>query len=222
MSKLLKVCGLSRIADLRHAQRCGADFVGLVVEAPGSLRAVTLEQAEKLARLAPGQTVAVVMSDDPEFLRQVVRRLRPRALQLHVPKAAELVRELKALCPVWVAVGLPPKGIGASDEEQVAAEMRAAAEAGAEMIVLDTTVKGQTGGTGQTSDWEQAARLVALCPIPVLLAGGICPENAARALLVVNPAGLDASTRLERCPREKDAAKVEALAASVKGRTASP
>lgn len=214
MNKLLKVCGLSRIADLRHALRCGADFVGLVVEAPGSLRAVTLEQAERLAKLAPGRTVAVVMSEDLDFLREVVRRLHPRALQLHVPKAAELVRELTTLCPVWVAVGLPVGG--ACGDEQMAAEIRAAVEAGAEMIVLDTCVKGRTGGTGQTCDWDQAARLVAQSPIPVLLAGGICAENAAEALSVVKPAGLDASTRLERRPREKDAAKVRDLAAAVK------
>lgn len=215
MSKLLKVCGLSRIADLRHAQRCGADFVGLVVEAPGSLRAVTLAEGERLAKLAPGQTVAVVMSEEPHFLRETVRRLHPRALQLHVRRAAELVRELKALCPVWVAVGLPVGGT--SEDGQMAAEMHAAVEAGAEMIVLDTCVKGQTGGTGQTCDWGLAARLVAQCPIPVLLAGGICAENAAQALAAVNPAGLDASTRLERRPREKDATKVRALAALVKG-----
>lgn len=217
MSKLLKVCGLSRIADLRHAQRCGADFVGLVVEAPGSQRAVTLEQAERLARLAPGQTVAVVVSEDPEFLREVIVRLRPRALQLHGPRAVELARELRGRCPLWVAVGVPPRGVSGASEQETGARMCAAAEAGVEMIVLDTSVKGQTGGTGQTSDWEQAARLVALCPVPVLLAGGIGPENAAEALLSVNPAGLDASSRLECRPREKAPAKVRALVMIVRG-----
>lgn len=214
---LLKVCGLSTIADLRLAQRCGADFLGLVVEAPGSLRAVTLEQAEYLARLAPGQVVAVVVSEDVEFLRELIRRLKPRAVQLHGPQAAALARQLCGECPVWVAVGMPPQEDQADAETVLQAAAEAAA-AGAEMIVLDTSVKGQTGGTGRTSDWELAARVVAAAKVPVLLAGGICPENAQEALERVRPAGLDASTRLEAAPRKKDPQKVRRLAEILKRR----
>jgi phosphoribosylanthranilate isomerase len=202
---------------VRLAQRCGADFVGLVVEAPGSLRAVTLAQAEYLARLAPGQTVAVVVSEEVEWLREVARRLKPRALQLHGPQAAALARELAPEVKVWVAVGMPPQG-EKTDAEAVLQAAADAAAAGAEMIVLDTSVKGQTGGTGRTCDWDLAARVIAGCKAPVLLAGGICPGNAAEALERARPAGLDASTRLEACPRQKDPLKVRRLAEIVKGR----
>jgi len=213
---LLKICGLTTIADLRQAQRCGADFLGLVIERPGVARSVKMWQAERLARLAPAQTVAVAVSEDGAFLREVIARLQPRAVQLHSTRAAELAAELRAACPVWVAVGLPPRGESAQAETALTA-IAAAAAAGAEMIVLDTAVKGRTGGTGQTSDWEVAAEIVGRSPLPVLLAGGISPDNAAEALARVRPAGLDASSRLEISPGRKDAVAVRELARVVKG-----
>ncbi|MCE5240740.1 phosphoribosylanthranilate isomerase [bacterium] len=212
---LLKICGLTTIADLGHARRCGADFLGLVVERPGVARSVKLWQAERLARVAPRQTVAVVVSDHLDFLRQVAERLHPRALQIHSAHAASLASELRGLCPIWTAVGLPPRGEAAQAAEALEA-IAAAATAGAEMIVLDTSVRGQTGGTGRTSDWEVAAEVVRRSPLPVLLAGGIGPDNAAEALARVRPAGLDASSRLEIAPGRKDPVAVRDLVRAVK------
>jgi phosphoribosylanthranilate isomerase len=212
---LLKVCGLTTFADLGHARRCGADFLGLVIERPDTPRSVTLAQAERLARVAPAQTVAVTVSDDLDFLRRVVARLHPRAVQLHGARPAELAEALHGASPVWVAVGLPPAGEG-GQAEAVLAQIAAAAAAGAEMIVLDTAVKGRTGGTGQTSDWDLAARVVRASPLPVLLAGGISPDNAAEALARVHPAGLDASSRLEASPGRKNPQAVRAFVYVVK------
>ena len=208
---LLKICGLTNISDLRCAQAAGANFLGVVIEAP-SPRAVTVEVAAKLARLAPGQTVAVVVSRDEFFLRRVIREVKPRALQLQGPHAPELVARFADKCPVWVAVSVP--AAGSADQTWVnktLATIGQAAVAGAEMIVLDTSVSGQTGGTGQVSDWGIAAQIVAQSPLPVLLAGGISPDNAAEALAQVQPAGLDASSRLERLPGRKDPHRVREL-----------
>lgn len=214
---LLKICGLTNIPDLRAAQTAGADFLGAVIEAP-SPRAVTLEVAARLARLAPEKIVAVVVSRDESFLRRVIREVRPRALQLHGPHAPELVARFADKCPVWVAVSVPAAGL--ADEASVnraLATIGQAAVAGAEMIVLDTSVGGQTGGTGQVSDWTLAAQIVAQSPLPVLLAGGISPDHAAEALAQVRPAGLDASSRLERSPGRKDPLKLRELGRAVKG-----
>lgn len=219
MSALLKVCGLTNLPDLRGAQTAGADFLGVVVEAP-SPRAVTVEVAVKLARFAPEQIVAVVVSCDLPFLRRVVREMKPRALQLHCSSALELIPQLAGECPVWLAVGVPPAtAAGAAPAaEAVLSMIHKAALAGVEMIVLDTAVKGQSGGTGQVSDWTLAARIVAASPLPVLLAGGITPDNAAAALATVKPAGVDASSRLERAPGLKDPVRVRALGQCVKSR----
>jgi len=211
---LLKICGVTNIPDLRCAQAAGADSLGVVVEAP-SPRAVSVEVAARLSRRAPGRMVAVVVSSDESFLRRVIDELAPRALQLHGPNTSELVSRLADKCPLWVAVPVPPAGQAGAAPEQRESEALAvineAASAGAELIVLDTQVGGQSGGTGQVSDWVLAARLVAASPLPVLLAGGICPGNAAEALAQVRPAGLDASSRLERSPGRKDPCRVREL-----------
>ncbi|MHB8994846.1 MAG: phosphoribosylanthranilate isomerase [Armatimonadota bacterium] len=217
MTPLLKICGLTRITDFRLAQKAGADFLGMIVEAP-SPRSVSVEMAAKLAALAPQQAVAVVVSRDLPFLRRVIFNVKPRALQLHGPHAPQLVHQLASQCPIWVAVALPGAGQNNPAAEYAALKtIGEAAVAGAEMIVLDTAIKGQSGGTGEVSDWDAAARIVLQSPLPVLLAGGISPENAAEALAVVRPAGLDASSRLEINPGHKDPARVGALAQIVKG-----
>lgn len=218
MAPLLKICGLTTIADLRLAQRVGADFLGLVVESHRSPRSLSLEQATVLARLADN-VVAVTLCDDLARLREIVAALRPRALQLHGPHARQLAAELRGVVPVWVAVGVPPQTRDAAAAQAAAGADRAqaAAAAGAEMIVLDTSVQGETGGTGQTSDWSLAARIVAASPLPALLAGGLGPDNAAAALAQVQPAGLDCSSRLEASPGRKDAGKVRDLARVIKG-----
>lgn len=214
---MLKICGLTSIADLRCAEGAGAEFLGVVIEAP-SPRAVSVEVAAKLAALAPGRLVAVVVSGDLPFLRRVLREVKPRALQLHGPHALELVERLASECPVWLAVSLPPATESTTTAAEAALQVICKAQlAGAEMIVLDTAVKGHSGGTGQVSDWAVAARIVAQSPLPVLLAGGICPDNAAEALAEVQPAGLDASSRLEATPGRKDAGKVAELGRVVKG-----
>jgi len=213
----LKICGLTNIPDLRCAQAAGADFLGVVIEAP-SPRAVTVEVAARLARLAPEKIVAVVVSRDESFLRRVIREVKPRALQLHGPHAPELVARFADKCPVWVAVSVPAAGSAdGTSADRTLAIIGQAAVAGAELIVLDTAVGGQTGGTGQVSDWALAAQIVAQSPLPVLLAGGLSPGNAAEALAQVKPAGLDASSRLERSPGRKDPRQVRELGRVVKG-----
>lgn len=205
---VLKVCGLTTIADLRVAQAAGADFLGIVVESPPSPRSLTAVQAEVLVRLAPN-VVIVTTCEDPQRLRAWADAWRPRALQLHGPAAIALARELASATPVWIAIGVPVRG---GDAEAVLATIGEAAAAGAEMVVLDSSVGGRTGGTGQQTDWTVAARIVAASPLPVLLAGGIGPDNAAAALKQVRPAGLDASSRLESAPGRKAPHRVRALA----------
>lgn len=213
---LLKICGLTTIPDLRLACEC-ADFVGVVV-ASTSPRSVTVEVARYLARLAPDKIVLVTNSADETLLSEIVTAIKPRALQLHGPQASALARTLHTLCPVWVAVALPRSGertVHTLDE--TLAQVHEAAAAGAETIVLDTAVAGKIGGTGIVSDWELAADIVAQSPLPVLLAGGIRAENAAAALAAVQPAGLDASSQLERTPGRKCPMKLRALAQAVRG-----
>lgn len=209
----LKICGLTTLRDLRLARDCGADYLGLVVEAPGSPRSLTVPVAASLARAAQGRAVVVAVSRDPEWLAAVAQQLHPRALQLHGEPSAELMAAIRPHCPVWVAIGLPPAGEAAAvTVDSVTPRLQLAAQAGAEMIVLDTSLQGRSGGTGQVSDWSLAAEVVAASPLPVLLAGGLGPDNIVAAWRQVRPAGLDLSSRLEATPGRKDPRRLTALA----------
>ena len=79
-------------------------------------------------------------------------------------------------------------------------------------LLLDTHAPGLYGGTGQTIDWQQAATFIRQCsPLPVLLAGGIKPNNAKDAIEQTHPAGLDIASGAEISPGIKDFKKVNAL-----------
>lgn len=78
-----------------------------------------------------------------------------------------------------------------------------------EYILLDTKVDGKSGGTGKTFDWSIARELAK--KYPIILSGGLNPENVPDAILEVNPAGIDLSSGLEERPGKKDLDKIEAL-----------
>lgn len=209
---LVKICGLARLADLRHALACGADFVGAVIEVASSPRSVSVAQARVLAKACPGRFVAVTNSTEAGQLRRIVEALRPRALQVYGEDALAAALPLREMTKLWLAVGVPAETDSpARAVEEALALASAAREAGVEMIVLDTCVGGRSGGTGKMADWAVAAEVVRRSALPVLLAGGISPENAAEALAEVRPAGLDASSRLESSPGCKNHIAVREL-----------
>ncbi|MCX7924898.1 MAG: phosphoribosylanthranilate isomerase, partial [Fimbriimonadales bacterium] len=86
----------------------------------------------------------------------------------------------------------------------------------AERFVLDTYHPHQLGGTGATHDWQRAAALCAQAPKPVLLAGGLTPDNVAEAVRTVRPAGVDVSSGVEAQPGRKDPQKLKAFIRNAK------
>lgn len=225
MAAIVKVCGLTRIADLRLCLRLGADFVGAIVEIPRSPRSLGREQAARLLACAAHRGVVVTEAQDLQTLEEIARRTQPRALQLHGEQDAELVSEatgaLGSEVEVWVALGLPAESEDAEAAvESVAARAREVAEAGAARIVLDSKVKGVSGGTGAPMNWELAAEIIAASPAPVLLAGGITPGNARRALDVSGAAGVDVSSGVEARPGVKSPRKLRELLSRVHAREA--
>ncbi|HEY3398286.1 MAG TPA: phosphoribosylanthranilate isomerase [Armatimonadota bacterium] len=200
----LKVCGLRRPEDLLRAQAAGARYLGLIVEIPRSPRCVTLPEATALAALAPGQIVAVVADLPEERLAALVAALHPAALQLHGAETPAEVACLRVCFPgleLWKGVGLPVE----------AKQARAYAEAGATALLVDTRTAAGLGGSGVACDWAAAAALVAAGPLPVILAGGLNPENLEEAARQVCPAGLDVSSGVEQAPGVKSEERLTAL-----------
>ena len=122
---------------------------------------------------------------------------------------------------IWKSVHLPPAGEGDSvSVSDILQRIEAYREAGVEIIVLDTIHKqpggAKYGGTGLRSDWQLARRVVEDSPLPVLLAGGLGPENVVEALRQVRPFGVDMASGVESSVGRKDGAKVKAVVGAVR------
>ncbi len=212
----LKVCGLTRLADMRGAEAAGARFCGLIVDIERSPRSITREQATLLARGCRARPVVVVEDMPPDEIASLAQATGTPAVQLHGGDAQYVRAATQALADaaqVWRPVGLPES---ATDREAAVSaalvHIQAALDAGAAAIVLDTRTGAGTGGSGRTCDWEAAAEIVRRCDAPVILAGGLSPENLAEALATTGAAGLDLSSSLERVPGRKCPLRLRDLA----------
>lgn len=215
---MLKVCGLTRLCDLRLALRLGADYVGAVVEVERSPRSVSRETAARLLRASEGRGAVVTELVEAGALRELVEAVRPAVVQLHAGPEPEVVARLAAelRAEVWPVLAVPADPMEAEGAlGELLERAQGYAEAGARHCLVDARAGGRTGGTGQQADWRVAAQLVAQCPVPVILAGGISPANATKALAATGAAGLDVSSGVERAPGIKDAALMRGLFGAV-------
>ncbi len=201
----VKVCGITREEDLAAAVDAGADAVGFVVGVASSPRNLTLERAKELMELTPVfvDNVAVTVLDNLDTLIKVYGKLRLDAIQIHgesFPGASTLRRPPNARLIRAVRVG--------PDSEVV---MKAALEASKSFhaVLLDSLVPGSHGGTGIVHNWGLSKRIKeAIHPKPLILAGGLKPENVKEAVQVVQPYAVDVSSGVELRPGVKDPKRV--------------
>jgi phosphoribosylanthranilate isomerase len=150
--------------------------------------------------------VGVFVNEVPELPLRLIREGLLDVVQLHgdeTPEDAAIYQD--AGLPFFKAIGVKTR-----DDLQRAADFRANA------ILLDAHAPGVYGGTGETFDWNAALDFKTCHPaIPIILAGGITPENAALAAATVRPAALDVASGAEISPGIKDFAKVSALLAAL-------
>ncbi|HEX8464937.1 MAG TPA: phosphoribosylanthranilate isomerase [Abditibacterium sp.] len=199
-----KICGTTSLGDAQLAREAGADFLGVILHHPASPRHVSLEVARQISDSVSLSVVALGVNQSLETWLHIAEALRPVALQLHGDEAPELVAALAARgFSVWKAI--------AGDENALLAQARLFSQAGAKAIVVDAReiAPGGTiyGGTGHLADWNGARRLVEL-GFRVVLAGGLDPDNVARAVETVQPWGVDVVSGVEASKGRKDAAKV--------------
>jgi len=202
----LKVCGVTRRADLQACDRLGVDAVGINLWS-GSKRGLASSAAKALLESSRGaQRVGVFVDHAPHEVVAIARELELDAIQPHGDAAPGPFAAL-GLPWVWVIRGTPELDTLAVPQPLPA------------WILLDAAVPG-FGGGGAKTDWVWAALAVqALSPLPVWLAGGITGDNAADALAQVRPAGLDVASGSEvvgATHGEKDVARIEALLRAVR------
>ena len=197
----IKLCGLSRPADIEAANKLKPEYIGFVF-APKSRRYVAPEQAARLKRLlAPEiKAVGVFVRERPETIAGLVDSGIIDLVQLHGNETEEYVRRLRALVRVPVIKAF------CMDTPRDAAEAQRSA---ADYILLDSG----SGGMGRPFDWK----LVRGVQRPYFLAGGLDAENVAAAVRALNPYGVDVSSGIE-AGGWKDRAKMTAFVHAVRNR----
>ncbi|ESP88253.1 phosphoribosylanthranilate isomerase [Candidatus Halobonum tyrrellensis] len=193
----VKICGVTNHADLRAVADAGADAVGVISEVPvDSPREVDPATAADLTARAPPflTTVLVTMPETPAEAVDLVRTVAPDVLQVHGEFGPEELGFVRAETETKV---VPVVDYADADR---ARELDEAADA----VVVDSTDDEGAGGTGETGDWAATADLVRDLVSPVVLAGGLTPENVADAISAVEPFAVDVASGVERTGGAKD------------------
>ena len=198
MRTRVKICGFTRAEDAVCAAHMGVDAVGLVFYPPSS-RHVPIEQAKRIVAALPAFTsvVALFVDEREPRIREVLAQVSIDCIQFHGDETAAECRiygkpYMKA---VRMQAGIDIAGIAAQYSDATG-------------LLLDAYLPGAKGGTGNCFDWQLIPRQ---CSLPIVLAGGLAPDNARQAVQSVHPYALDVSSGVEMEKGIKDAAKMAAF-----------
>ncbi len=211
----IKICGVRRAGDALLAARAGADAVGVLVgqrHASGDF--VTPAEARAIFAALPPYISAVLVTHvgDAAAVADLLAETGADTVQLHGDTPPEGCRLLRSLAPHARQV----KCVHVSD----AASLEAARPyfTAADALLLDTAnaATNQVGGTGLTHDWTLSAALVLASPLPVVLAGGLRPENVGAAIARVRPWAVDVNSGVKGADGFKDAGRLAAFVAAAR------
>ncbi len=181
----------------------GTDAIGLVFYGK-SARAVSIEQAAAIAKVvAPFVSiVALFVNESAREIERVLHSLPVDIIQFHGDETPGFCEQFNR--PFLKALRVRPElDLAAACEDYAAARG----------ILLDAWQEGVPGGTGKSFDWQLARKKLSL---PVVLAGGLTPENVGAAIALLQPSAVDVSGGVERAPGVKDATKLAEFIAAVR------
>lgn len=197
----VKVCGITSVADALMVSAAGADALGLVFY-PKSRRNIELQQAAAICQALPPfvSTVGLFLDAEASFVEQVLAAVPLTLLQFHGSESPDYCAQFQR--SYLKAVGM--KGLAASGGFAAYAHEYPDAQG----FLVDSHAPGAAGGTGETFDWTQVPQDY---PKPIILAGGLTPENVAGAIRVSRVYAVDVSSGVESSPGIKDPVKVQAF-----------
>ncbi|TKJ83920.1 phosphoribosylanthranilate isomerase [Pseudomonas koreensis] len=198
-----KICGITRIEDALAAVEAGADAIGFVFYAK-SPRAVTVQRARAIIQALPPfvTTVGLFVNASRCELGEILDAVPLDLLQFHGDEAVED-------CEGWHRPYIKALRVKAGDDIAAAVDAYPSASG----VLLDTYVEGVPGGTGEAFDWSLIPQGLSK---PLILAGGLTPENVADAVARVKPYAVDVSGGVEASKGIKDHAKIHAFINAVR------
>lgn len=220
MTVKVKICGLTNLVDTFAALEAGADMLGFIFFAK-SPRCVTPEQVSAILaglgkRRAGVLTVGVFVNEPLQTVAQILNTCGLDAAQLHGNEPPEMLAEPILSGRVYKA--LRPRSPGDAAALAAAYALPASLRLGGSLpaFLIDAYHPQLRGGTGRTSDWGMAATLSA--EFPLLLAGGLTPQNVSQAVNSVRPWGVDVASGVESAPGQKDPAALRAFITAAKNK----
>jgi phosphoribosylanthranilate isomerase len=203
----IKICGINSLADARAAIEAGADYLGFNFY-PKSVRFIERKICAEITSILRTENsriklVGVFVNSPVEEVKEILDTCSLDLAQLHGDESPQ-VFALLAPRAFRAFRGIP---------ESTAGYERKRAPA----LLVDADVNGFFGGSGVVADWSSAGKLAK--EYPLLLAGGLTPENVGEAIRTVKPWGVDVASGVELAPGKKDAQKIEAFVQAVKQTT---
>jgi phosphoribosylanthranilate isomerase len=201
---IIKICGIKTLPDALAAIEAGADYLGFNFY-PKSIRFIEKSTCAEITSVLKREhphikLVGVFVNSSVEEIKDILQTCQLDLAQLHGDETPEIFTQL-APQAFRAFRGIPESNAGYERSEAPA-------------MLIDAAVKGVYGGSGVTADWAAAAELAK--QYPLLLAGGLTPENVVDAVRQVQPWGVDVASGVESAPGGKDAEKMSAFVKAVR------
>jgi len=202
----VKICGISTLEEAQSVIAAGADALGFHVELEHAKRPIGVATAAAIIQQLPPYVSSVIVTTetDPKKLIRLLKATHANTLQLQGEVSADTIAAVKA---VFSNVKVyPVVHVFGSDAIEHAKKF-----GDADAIIVDSADRetGARGGTGKTHDWNISKKIIATSKIPVILAGGLNPENVEEAIYKVQPYAVDVESGVTNPDGTKDLTKVK-------------
>lgn len=209
---LIQIAGIVDKLEADMLRQCGVRYLGFPLRLPVHREDISEENAAKIFRQLQPPTFGVLITylDDAEEIAEFCSSLGAHVVQLHGAIDIGELAKLKKIAPDLLVIKSLVVGLHTQDAlESMVEHFSNSVDA----FITDTydPTTGASGATGKVHDWSISRRLVEISNRPVILAGGLGPENVRRAILEVRPAGVDSHTGVEDDCGRKCRKKVESF-----------
>ena len=208
----IKICGIKTLKDARAAIEAGADYLGFNFY-PRSVRFIERQACAEITSVLKKEhphvnLVGVFVNSSFTAVQDILNACSLHLAQLHGDETPEMVASFEG--KAYKAIRL---SADSETDSRTITDFAKTRQGVGPALLVDAAVKGLYGGSGVTADWNGAAELAK--QYPLLLAGGLTPENIADAIRQVRPWGVDVASGVESAPGEKDSGKMKAFVKAI-------